>query len=403
VPAASDASVLRVLNALARRDVTPRTIAQNRHVLDRFFDWCDAHQIHPLLINHEALADFTEELSRTLARSSVATNQSALNVFYAEAVRQEVILRSPMSGFRRSSPKHTYVPASLVPVPALRALRAGAATMDDRAQAVIDLLVLNGLETAEITDATVDGLRSDGTCHWLSVTGRGGARRDIRLAPAVVGPLLGHVGQRRSGPLLLGREGSGMDRHALARIVRRAAVKGGTDSTVTPRDIRNTFISVALGQGLPLDAIRDYVGMQDVRGLDRLVSRRGSAADVPLRVAQSILSDAESGLLDQARRLLDLETPVHVAAPVVLIGAALEEHLRAVVNREALPVPGTGSIMAYAGALRAAGRLEAADMASIDSWARLRNEAAHGNLGRLSRDSTEAMFLGVRSMLARAL
>ena len=201
--------------------------------------------------------------------------------------------------------------------------------------------------------------------------------------------------------MILGREGGALDRHAIARLIRSAARKGGTDPSITPRELRNTFISIALGQGLPLDAIRDYIGISDVRGFDRLVARRGSAADVPARVAQAVLSDTETGLLEQARRLLDLEVPVHVAAPVVLVGAALEEHLRALVNREALTYSGAGSIMAYAGALRNAGILESEDMSAIDSWARLRNHAAHGDLTRLNRDIAEATILGVGDLLNR--
>ena len=395
-----DATVEKVCVALGARRVKEHTRRQYYLNLRRFLRWCIDERIHPLLIDHAQLAAYTDHLGQSLSRATIAAHQSNLNAFYDEAVRLGALQRSPMDGFRRSAPKHTYVTPTILPVATVRAIRHGASGMNARARAVIELMALNGLEVAEIGGAIVEDLRPDGHSYWLTVAGRNG-RRDVRLAPPVVEPLLEHLAGRRRGPLIAGRSGDQIDRYAMARIVSTAARRGGVTGRVTPRELRHAFIAVALSQGVPLSAIRDSLGISDVRGLDRFVATHASAADVPLRVTQAIVSDAESGLLDQARRLLDLEIPVHVAAPVVLIGAALEEHLRSIVNREALPISGHGSIMAYAGALRAAGLLTAAEMPSIDSWARLRNDAAHGDLSRLTQDAAEAMFMGVRDLLSR--
>ena len=397
----SDTAINRVLDRLQSRNVGEQTRTSYGQVLTRYFDWCEAQGVHPLLADADVLDRFADHLSTFLRRSTVGANQSALNAFYRVAVEEGVIHDSPVRGTRRNTRKDWYAPASLLSVDAVRAVRAGAARMNDRARAIVDLMLLNGLEVAEIRSIQVESLRNDGQTHWVRVTGRGGAERDIPLAPPVVEPLLAHIGRRTRGPMVVGFEGESINRHAMTRAVKSAARRGGVDPSITPRDLRYTFISLALGERLPLDAVRDYLGVRDIRGLDRLTTHRGSAADVPRRVTQAVLSDAEAGLLDQARRLLDLEVSIHVAAPVVLIGAALEEHLRALVVRDALDFSGTGSIMAYAGALRAAGHLEVDDMSGIDSWARLRNHAAHGDLRRLTRDSAEAMYLGVQSLLSR--
>lgn len=390
-----------MLDALDSRQVSAATRANYQQTLYRYLQWCVRDGTHPLLADLETLQDYTAELSLTLSRRTIATHQTALGIFYDEAVRQGVIHQSPMAGFRRTTAKHTFAPASLVPLAAIRAIRTGASTMGDRAAAVTDLIVLNGLEVAEITGATIDHLRTDGRSYWLTVSGRKGAARDLQLAPPVVEPLLRHVGDRLSGPLLVGQdEQSAINRHAITRIVKSAARRGRTNVKVNPRVLRNTFISIALSQA-PIDAVRDYIGIQDVRGFDRLLANRGSAQDVPLRVTQTIVGDVESGLLQQARRLLDMDTPVHVAAPVVLIGAALEEHLRAIVEREALSFSGTGSIMAYANALRTAGLIDIDNLSKIDSWSRLRNHAAHGDLKKVTVEGAEAMLSGVRALIVQ--
>ena len=111
-----DEVVRRVMDALSSRPVSERTTRTYEQVLGRYFAWCDEQRIHPLLADDVALDGFTLELQKTISQRTAAAYQSVLNVFYEEALHQGVIHKSPMRGFRRAAPKHTFAPVSLVPM-----------------------------------------------------------------------------------------------------------------------------------------------------------------------------------------------------------------------------------------------------------------------------------------------
>jgi hypothetical protein len=73
--------------------------------------------------------------------------------------------------------------------------------------------------------------------------------------------------------------------------------------------------------------------------------------------------------MEQVQVLLD-DPKVHVAAPVVLAGAALEEFLRSMLaTTPAAVVVGRPGIQAYAEALRKVEVLAAQDVKDITAWA----------------------------------
>ena len=105
--------------------------------------------------------------------------------------------------------------------------------------------------------------------------------------------------------------------------------------------------------------------------------------------------EAATDLMEQVQVLLD-DPKVHVAAPVVLAGAALEEFLRSMLaTTPAAVVVGRPGIQAYAEALRKVEVLSAQDVKDITAWAGQRNAAAHGQFEQLSLDRARLMVDGV--------
>jgi hypothetical protein len=76
-------------------------------------------------------------------------------------------------------------------------------------------------------------------------------------------------------------------------------------------------------------------------------------------------------------------------------GAALEEFLRSQVSASNATVDGRPGISAYANALRSSGSFSAQDVKDVTAWAGQRNEAAHGQFERLSRDRAQIMVDGI--------
>lgn len=93
----------------------------------------------------------------------------------------------------------------------------------------------------------------------------------------------------------------------------------------------------------------------------------------PARRAQL---DVVSDFLEQARTLLEAKV-VHPAAPIVLVGATLEEFLRTWVESEGISLGNRKpSLDAYSQVLLAEGKITKQDMKDLTAWGGLRNHAA---------------------------
>ena len=101
--------------------------------------------------------------------------------------------------------------------------------------------------------------------------------------------------------------------------------------------------------------------------------------------------DVVSDFLEQANNLLETKG-VHLTAPTVIIGAALEEFLRNWIEEQSIDLgnkkPGLDS---YSKLLRENDLITKQDSKDITSWAGLRNHAAHGEWEEI--DDKKRIFL----------
>lgn len=112
--------------------------------------------------------------------------------------------------------------------------------------------------------------------------------------------------------------------------------------------------------------------------------------------------DAADDLIEQAQVLLD-DQQIHEAAPIVLVGAAVEMFLRAEIYEHGLTLTGKPGINTYADTLQKAGHLTVQDRKEITSWAGLRNDAAHGQFDDLSRERASLMLEAVNLFMRQKL
>ncbi len=59
----------------------------------------------------------------------------------------------------------------------------------------------------------------------------------------------GYVGERISGPVLLGRNGDQLNRQAATRVVVRLAKQAGVSKHISPHSLWHSFITAALDAG----------------------------------------------------------------------------------------------------------------------------------------------------------
>lgn len=119
----------------------------------------------------------------------------------------------------------------------------------------------------------------------------------------------------------------------------------------------------------------------------------------PQRKAQL---DVVSDFLQQAHILLNTKG-VHPAAPIVLIGATLEEFLRTWIESKDLSLGSRKPCLdTYAQVLLAEELLTKQDMKDITAWGGLRNHAAHGEWNEVSDKQRAAIMLdGVNLFLRK--
>ncbi|MFE3678695.1 hypothetical protein [Streptomyces griseus] len=108
--------------------------------------------------------------------------------------------------------------------------------------------------------------------------------------------------------------------------------------------------------------------------------------------ARAEVEAVSTDVMGQVRRLVE-DPDAHPAAAIVLCGAALETALRATADARNLSLPERQrpSLSSYSQLLRAADLFTRQDVKDVEQCGGLRNSAAHGHFGDLSRERAGLM------------
>jgi integrase len=184
--------------------------------------------------------------------------------FYRYAEQEGLIEHSPAVHVRR--PRLDYESDAVgLDRNELGAMLVAAAFSGARDHALIALLALNGLRVSEAIGADIDQLGLERGHRTLTVVRKGGKTVIMPMAPRTARTVDLAIGDRLDGPILLGRDGLRLDRHAAARIVRRVAKASGIHKRVGPHTLRHGFITAALDAGVPLRDVQEAASHADPR------------------------------------------------------------------------------------------------------------------------------------------
>ena len=192
--------------------LSPNTRAAYRCDLEKFGDWCARQGAIPLTADTATLVAF--QVARQAAGDSDATIRrrwSALSSFYDFAVERDLRAINPAVGVER--PKV----ASGVPSPTVQLsdeaifnYRATAAALDPRLDALVALLVCDGLKVAEALALDIGDVSGRSPTTTITVRRRGQTRR-IVLDRDTAHAIRRCIGQRRSGPVFVNERSSKSD------------------------------------------------------------------------------------------------------------------------------------------------------------------------------------------------
>lgn len=126
---------------------------------------------------------------------------------------------------------------------------------------------------------------------------------------------------------------------------------------------------------------------------DGLWQQQTFAISSKIESANDLMAEVESLLKDKK---------VHPAAPMALAGAALEAFLKSMWHGAGCPeVKGRPGINSIAESLRSAGSITATEVKDITAWAARRNEAAHGDFDRLTRQNAALLQDGINLFISQ--
>jgi len=201
-----------------------------------------------------------------LGPATVARRLAALAGFYAYAVDEGHLQRSPMTRVRRPRVGEETTSTGL-DRSELSALIAAAHADGPRSLVTVLLLGLNGLRVSEVAGARAEHLGTERGHRVLVITRKGGRTARVPLAPRTATAVEAYLAGRTHGPLLVTRTGAGMDRHAIWRLLRRLARDAVPDkaASIHPHDLRHAFVTLSLDAGASLRDVQDAAGHADPR------------------------------------------------------------------------------------------------------------------------------------------
>ncbi len=232
---------------------SPNARAAYRFDLDTFGKWCALQGVIALTADTATLVAFQN--ARELAGdrdSTLRRRWSALSSFYNFAVDCDLLASNPVHGVDR--PKVTSgdpSPTVLLSKTAVLSYRAAAAALDPRLEALVALLVCDGLKVAEALALDIENIASRPTMITIR---RRGESKQIVLDPNTARAMRRCIGKRRSGPVFVNERSSRsaapnrLTRFGADHLIRQLRTEESTEQ-VTANALRRFHINARQGEG----------------------------------------------------------------------------------------------------------------------------------------------------------
>ena len=268
----------RLVDTWLAGHASANTRSAYRTDLAMFGRWCAQHHSVPLAADTATLAAFG--LARQAAGDSDATMRrrwSSLSSFFQYAVHTGNAASNPVDGVDRpvelsGNPSRT----TLLSADAVDACLAMAALLDPRLEALVAMLVRDGIKLGEALAIDVDDI--SGRPPRTSVTiHRNGKTRRVTLDESTARALRRCAGRRTDQPLFISdhrartRTPQRLSRFGADHLLRQ--LRYDNDERVTANELRRFYITSQHQSGAALDDLRDDAGLSDTRGITRFVAK----------------------------------------------------------------------------------------------------------------------------------
>jgi site-specific recombinase XerD len=264
--------------------LAPNTQAAYRTDLETFGRWCAKNGSIPIRADVATLMAF--QAAREAAGDSVSTLRrrwSALSSFYEFAVDNDVAETNPVLGaVRPRIPKGDPSPTMQLSAQAVDGYRAVAAALDPRLDALVALLVSDGLKIGEALALDIEDVNGRPPKTMVTIRRRG-VSKQVVLNADTARAILRCAGRRRGGPLFTSNRTATVDpprrltRFGADHLIRQLTTDN--EARVTANELRRFHITANHEAGVDIDSVRARAGLADVRSVRRYVTQNSEAAE----------------------------------------------------------------------------------------------------------------------------
>lgn len=181
------------------------------------------------------------------APATARRRMTSVGGMYEWALRARLHDRNPEFAVKRPTVGDNTQYTGLV-LTDLKLLANYAQTQPVRTTAVVALLMTTGMRVSELCKASVGGLEPDGPKVMLRITRKGGKNDRVEIPHGTYQVLSTYLGERSTGPLILGERGGAISRHVVWRMIRGLgdAALPHLAGKLHPHDLRHSFVSLLL-------------------------------------------------------------------------------------------------------------------------------------------------------------
>lgn len=276
-----------------------------RRDVEDFVQWCAGRDLDPTTARRPDIDAYAANLTnlpnprtgRPLAPASLARRLAALSSWYGYLHDAAAVDHNPMLRVRRpridSQHTTTVGMTSTETIAVLRAAETDPVLGPQTAPALAGFLVAIGARVSEVCALDVGDLGHDSGHRTVRLRMKGGKTRTRAIPPELAAKLDAMCSGRTGGPLFRTADGDRMDRHIIARFVRRAAIAANIPAAdrITPHSFRHAWATLARENGATLEERQYALGHADPRTTQRYDRARASLNRDPSYLIAGALFD----------------------------------------------------------------------------------------------------------------
>lgn len=269
--------------------------------------WCEQTNLDPRDAKRGDVDAYVMIRCDGLSPTSTARRLSVISSWYSYLASNEITEKNPVVAVDRPEVNHDHSPTVGLTGRQIgefmRATRTATGPAARRDTALLAMLAELGLRVGEALRLDTTDLRHNRGHRTVTITGKGGKRRELPIPAPLARDLDAYLDQRAdregidaaalTGPLFTTNTGKRVDQPAVFRLVRRigaAASIPGADQ-LSPHSLRHTAATAALDAGAPLRDVQDMLGHADPRTTRRYDRSRGNLDRSPVYAISGLFTD----------------------------------------------------------------------------------------------------------------